>query len=132
MRSDACIYIWHTENDFVIIVVWVDEALIFATMTKLRDRAQTDIKEEWEVTDLSELTKIVGIKIMKKPNQITNLSSRYIDAILLKEELSWIDKVSTPLDLNLEIVANPEGNVGSHSNFFARLLRELQYIANAM
>jgi len=66
------------------------------------------------------------------PNQITISSSRYIDTILLKEGLSQIDKVSTPLDPNIEIVANPEGNAGSCSNSFARLLRELQYIANAM
>jgi len=67
--SDACIYIWYTENDFVIIAVWVDDTLIFATMTELRDRAQTDIKEEWEVTDLGKLTKIVSIEITKCPTK---------------------------------------------------------------
>jgi hypothetical protein len=39
--------------------------------------------------------------------------------------------VSTPLDPNIPIEPNPEGNVGDRSNSFARLLGELQYIANA-
>ena len=35
-----------------------------------------------------------------------------------------------PLDPNVPLVPNPEGNEGDHSNSFARLLGELQYIAN--
>ena len=36
-----------------------------------------------------------------------------------------------PLDLNALLVPNPEGNDGDRSNSFARLLGELQFIANA-
>jgi len=35
------------------------------------------------------------------------------------------------LDLNVTIEPNPKGNIGDHSNSFARLLGELQYIMNA-
>ena len=60
------------------------------------------------------------------------LLKRYIELILLKEGLSKIDSVATPLDLNVQIVLNLEGNIGNRSNSFARLLGELQYIANTM
>jgi len=56
-------------------------------------------------------------------------SLRY--TILNKEGLGGSDSVRTPLDPNIPLVPNPEGNSGSRSNSFARLLRELQYIANA-
>ena len=36
-----------------------------------------------------------------------------------------------PLDPNITLIPNPDGNVGDCSNSFARLLGELQYIANA-
>jgi hypothetical protein len=36
-----------------------------------------------------------------------------------------------PLDPNSPLKPNPEGNVGSHSNSFVRLLEELQFIVNA-
>ena len=42
-----------------------------------------------------------------------------------------MNAVSTPLDPNMQLVPNPEGNIGNRSNSFARLLGELQYIANA-
>ena len=63
LRSDACMYIWHTEEDFIIIAVWVDDILLFATLIEPRDKARLDISDEWEVTDLGEPTKITGIEI---------------------------------------------------------------------
>ena len=125
MHSDTCIYIWRTEDDFIIITVWVDDILLFTTSIELRDKARLDIGKEWEVTDLGEPTKIVGIEITKTPNSIAIWLKRYIESILLKEGLSRIDSVSMPLDLNIQIVPNPEGNEGSCSNSFARLLGEL-------
>jgi len=40
------------------------------------------------------------------------------------------NSVSTPLDPNVHIVPNPDGNEGDRSNSYAKLLGELQYIAN--
>jgi len=39
--------------------------------------------------------------------------------------------VSTPMDPKVKILPNPEGNEGSQSNYFAQLLGELQFLANA-
>ena len=36
-----------------------------------------------------------------------------------------------PLDLNVKIITNPDGNEGNRSNSFAQLLGELQYIVNS-
>ena len=58
LRSDPCMYIWHIDEDFVIITVWVDNLLLFATTIKLQDKARADIEHEWEVTDLGEPSKI--------------------------------------------------------------------------
>ena len=41
------------------------------------------------------------------------------------------NSVSTPLDHNVPILPNPEGNIGDWSNAYAQLLGELQYVANA-
>jgi len=39
------------------------DLLLFATTIELRDKARADIRSEWEVTDLGEPSKIVGIEI---------------------------------------------------------------------
>ena len=129
LRSDPCIYIWHTGDDFAIIAVWVDDMLTFATTIALRDKTKADIESEWEITDLGVPTKIVGIELTISPDKILISSSKYIKSILLREGLGRSNPVSTPLNPNVTLVLNPDGNAGDRSNAFASLLGELQYIA---
>ena len=131
LHSNPCVYIMRIGEDLAIITVWVDDLLLFATTIILMDRMKSDIKSKWEVTDLGEPTKIVGIEITMTPDSIAISSSKYIESILQKEGLGRSNAVSTPLDPNVILVPNPEGNTGDRSNSFARLLGELQYIANA-
>ena len=131
LRSDPCVYIWRTGDDFAIIAVWVDDMLMFATTIALRDKMKADIKSEWEITDLGVPTKIVGIELMISPDKILISSSKYIKSILLREGLGQSNPVSTPLNPNVTLVPNPDGNARDRSNVFASLLGELQYIAIA-
>jgi len=132
LLSDPCVYIVRTREDFSIMTVWVDDILIFAMTIDLRDKTIADIEAEWEVTNISKPTKIVGIEITTTPDSIAILSRQYIESILQKEGMDSSDSVSTPLDPNVALVPNPKGENRSCSNSFARLLGELQYIANAM
>jgi hypothetical protein len=61
--SDPCTYILHQGKDFVIITVWVDDLLLFGTLDELIEQTVAQLKVEWEITDLGEPVKIVGIKI---------------------------------------------------------------------
>ena len=131
LRSDPCIYIWCMGDDFAIITVWVDDMLMFATMIVLRDKTKADIESKWEITDLGFPTKIVRIKLTISPDKIFISSSKYIKSILLREGLGRSNPVSTPLDPNVTLVPNPDGNSGDCSNMFASLLGKLQYIAIA-
>jgi len=131
LEANPCVYIWRVGEDFAIITVWVDDLLIFATTVELKNKVISDVESEWQITDLGEPSKIVGIEITRTPESIAISSSNYIESILQKEGLGKSNSVSTPLDPNVPIEPNPEGNIGDRSNSFARLLGELQYIANA-
>jgi hypothetical protein len=67
---DLCVYIWHINDDFAIITVWVDDLLIFTMMVDLMTKAKLDINTEWEVMDLGEPSKIVRIKILRTEDLI--------------------------------------------------------------
>ena len=131
LHSDPCAYIWCIGDDFAIITVWVDDLLLFTMSTKLMNKMKSDMKAEWEVTDLGEPSKIVGIEIMTNEDSIAISQSKYIESILKKEGLERCNPVAMPLDPGNPLKLNPEGNVGDQSNSFARLLGELQFIANA-
>lgn len=63
------------------------------------------------MTDLGEPTKIIGVEITQTDTSITISQKVYIESIL-------------------KLQPNPDGNEGNRSNSFARLLGELQYLAN--
>jgi hypothetical protein len=90
-----------------------------------------EICSQWEATDMGDPSKIVGIEITQKGNSITISQEKYIEAILRRENMEASNPVSTPLDSNIKIGPNPEGKNGDRSNSFARLLGELQFLANA-
>jgi len=90
-----------------------------------------EIKASWEVTDMGELKKIIGIEISHTRNNVTISQQCYIKSILEHEHLTDCNHVSMPMDPKVKILPNPEGNEGSRSNYFAQLLGELQFLANA-
>jgi hypothetical protein len=128
---NPCVYIWRINDDFVIIMVWVDDLLIFTMTVDLITKAKSDINTEWEVMDLGEPSKIIRIEILRTEDSIAISQKKYIEHILTKEGMERSNAVSTPLDPNIPLMPNLEGNIGNHSNSFTRLLGELQYLMNA-
>ena len=53
-----------------IITVWVDDLLLFATSNNLMNKMKDQIKSIWEVTDLGDPAKIIGIEIAISKNSI--------------------------------------------------------------
>jgi len=119
------------KDDLEIITVWVDDLLLFATSIKLMSDMKDMIHGGWEVTDLGEPSKIVGIEILMKPTEVIISQKKYIESILVKEGMEHANPVGMPLDPKAIMEANPDGSEGSRSNSYAQLLGELQYLANA-
>jgi len=88
------------------------------------------ISHNWQVTDLGEPSKIIGIQIKRGNDYISITQTQYINAILTKEKMECTNPVATPLDHNVPIEPNPDLSEGDRSNPFAKLLGELQYLAN--
>jgi hypothetical protein len=131
LYSDPCAYIRRDGDNISIITVWVDDLLLFASGDDLMRKIKEEIKASWEVTDMGEPKKIIGIEISHTEDTITISQQRYIESILERENLTDCNPVTTPMDPKIKILPNPEGNEGSRSNYFAQLLGELQFLANA-
>jgi hypothetical protein len=69
LKADPCTYT-RRAGGLEIITVWVDDLLLFATSEDLMAKMKDDIRSEWEVTDLGEPSKIVGIEITRKPGAV--------------------------------------------------------------
>jgi hypothetical protein len=58
--SDPCAYIRQDGEGSEIVMVWVDDLMLFATTAA---RTKAHLHAEWEMTDMGKPTKIVGIEI---------------------------------------------------------------------
>jgi len=132
LYSDPCVYIRWGTNDTQIITVWVDDLLIFTTTSKSMTDLKCEINEMFEVSDLGEPNKIVGIEISqdREKKSITIKQSTYIDAILKKYGMDDVNPVKTPMDTSL-VLEPGESEAGNRSNNYASLIGSLMYAAVA-
>jgi uncharacterized protein YuzE len=131
LLSDPCAYIRWDRNDFAIITIWVNDLLLFALSDNMMDHIKDVLRLEWEVTDLGEPSKIIGIEITHTANAISISQQKYIESILRKEGMEDTNPVGMPMDPNVKISPNPKLNEPNRSNAYVKLLGELQFIANS-
>jgi len=91
-----------------------------------------DLRSIFDVTDLGEPSKIVGIEISQTSTSLTISQPLYVDSILKKFKMIDANPVSMPLDPNIKLKPNDDGCKPNHSNDYTLLLGSLQYLAIAM
>src|SRR6201999_1366001 len=101
LRSDPCAYIQYIGGEFAIVTVWVDDLLLFATTEGMLESMRNDLHAEWEVTDLGEPSKIVGIEITMTDSAISISQRLYIESILKREGMERANPVGMPMDPNI-------------------------------
>jgi hypothetical protein len=129
--SDPCAYCNRVEENVQVITIWVDDLLLFASSNQLCDEMKKELRSEWELTDLGEPAKIVGIEVTRGDGYVTITQKNYVCKILKHEGMEYTNPVAMPMDPNVKLKPNPNGNNGNQLNSYAHLLGELQYLVNA-
>jgi hypothetical protein len=129
--SDPCAYIRRVDGDLGILTIWVDDSLLFASSDETMDHMKDTLRSEWEVTNLGEPSKIVGIKVTRSDDTITISQEKYIENVLRKEGMADANPVGMPMDPHIKLEPNPDDNKFNRSDSFAKLLGCLQFISNS-
>jgi hypothetical protein len=131
LYSNPCAYVRWDGDNFTIITVWVDDLLLFASSDWMMEHMKNSLRSEWELTDLGEPRKIIGIEIKRTDNSITISQQKYIETLLRREMMADVNPIGMPMDPNGKLGPNIEINKPNCSNTYARLLGKLQYISNS-
>ena len=94
------------------------------------EETKRDLCSEWEITDMGEPSKIIGIEIKRSDDALSISQKKNIESILARQGYTDINSIIIPLDPKVKLEPNPDGNQEDRSNAYAQLLRELQYVAN--
>ena len=65
MEEDHCVYVKHSNNNFIIISLYVDDILIAENDKKLIDVTKKWLSSNFEMNDMSEASYILGVKILR-------------------------------------------------------------------
>jgi len=130
---DPCMYIRESPEGIEVVAVWVNNLLFFASNESLMNKMKLKLKSIFDITDLGEPAKIVGIKIERDCMKGTIMISQkqYIESILQKEGLMDAHPVAVTMDLDIQLQPS-EGEAQDKSKSFASLVRLLMYLAMAM
>jgi Reverse transcriptase (RNA-dependent DNA polymerase) len=109
----------------------VDDSLLFVSSDKSMDHMKETLCSEWDVTNLGEPCKIVGIEVTHTDNSIMLSQERYIENVLQKEGMAKANPAAMPMDPHLKLALNPDESKPNQRNSFVKLLGSLQFIANS-
>ena len=127
--SDPCAYVRQTPEGIEIITVWVDDLLLFTMTQGLMTSLKLQLQSMFEVTDLGDPKKIVGIEIMWDHAKGTLFIGQtwYIDTILWAQGLEGANSVKTPVDMKVQMFPNQEREEECNQNRYASLIGSLMY-----
>ena len=137
LKTDYCCYIRREEDDFTILVVWVDDFVSLSTTDDLNNLAERDLKDHFDVKSLGQPNLLLGMKIHQDDHIITLSQTHYIDILLEKFGLADANPVSTPMDPNVKLENFPEGRKNEErgddkiTHGYATLIGSLMYVAIA-
>ncbi|SJL04873.1 uncharacterized protein ARMOST_08244 [Armillaria ostoyae] len=130
LEADHCVYKRIREGRMTIITVWVDDLLIFSETIEDMMETKGELHNLFDVKDLGEPKKIIGIEIKRdRENGTISLSQKqYIEGVLTRFGMQNARPVSTLLDPNVilkkrtdDLIADP-AMVGGYQSVIGSLL----------
>ena len=96
-----------SENgEWVIICLYVDGMLIFDTCNDIVFKTKLFLGCKFEMKDMGEASVILGIKIIKKGDNILLSQEKYTEKLLKKFGYHDFNSMSTPYDANSKLKKN--------------------------
>jgi len=131
LETDPCVYIRKGKGRIEIITVWVDDLLLFTKTEAQMTNLKRELGDLFEITDLGEPNKLVGIEIDRdrKNGTLTIKQTKYIESILEKYGLKDANSVSTPLDPNVKLEPLESTDSATADGNYASLTGSLMYAA---
>jgi Reverse transcriptase (RNA-dependent DNA polymerase) len=96
--SDPCIYILRDVEKIVIMAVYVDDMILAHNDNNLCERVVAQLDDKFQITDLGEPTRILGMNLQYHPDKgtISINQSTYIKELMTQFNLTSCKPISTP------------------------------------
>jgi hypothetical protein len=102
------IYISKKERNMIVVVVYVDDIIFGSNLTILRKQLSTEMKKEFEMPMLGELTFFLDLQVTQIEKGIFICQSKYVKEILKKFQMEYCKPMSTPMVTGCKLSLNDD------------------------
>ena len=106
LSSDAGLFVYKTDQELVIAVVYVDDAIFFSPDYKLVIKKKQKFMDKWECCDLGVTKKFLCMHIKWNKNMVILDQTTYLDKVLEHFQMSNAKAVKTPLPEGYNSIPN--------------------------
>eukprot|EP00253_Pinus_taeda_P020762 PITA_20762 len=103
--SDANLYIKHTGDDILFVVVYVDDLIITGSSTHLIHGIKQDLCRTFDMTDLGLLHYCLGVEVWQTENHIFLSQCKYAKNLVDKFRMQDCKPATTPMESGLKLSA---------------------------
>lgn len=106
-ESDHCVFVGHFKNEKVLLILYVDDGLIFSSNKNILELVINALKSNFNLKVL-DLNYFVGLEIDKTKDSIRLTQVNYVEQIIKKFNMSDANASSTPADVNVVLMKNTD------------------------
>lgn len=126
-KSDTSLFVYINGPDIAYLLLYVDDIIVTASSTILRDRIISDLKSEFPMTDLGTLNSFLGVSAKFNNKGLFLNQTRYAEDILIRAGMNDCKPCTTPVDLKSKLAAD-DGKPLSNPTEYRSLAGALQYL----
>lgn len=126
-NSDHSLFVYNKGRDQAFILLYVDDILLTASSSTLRQTVTNLLKQEFEMSDERPLSYFLGIKIERTPKGMMLTQTAYAKELLARMSMQHCKPVSTPVDLKSKL-SQEEGDRIHNPTEYRSIAGALQYL----
>jgi hypothetical protein len=100
MKEDHCVYLKLSNNNFIIVSLYVDDILIAGNSKEMIDTTKRWLSSNFEMKDMGEANYVLGVKIIR--DRATKLLSLTQETYIKKTLERYHMQDSKPMDTNVD------------------------------
>ncbi|CAL9241108.1 unnamed protein product [Arabidopsis halleri] len=104
--SDASLFIFQQGRDIAYLLLYVDDIVLTASASSLLQQIITNLKQEFDMTDLGALHHFLGISVSRDPTGLFLTQQNYAADILHRANMTNCNPCSTPAATNGKLEAD--------------------------
>ena len=126
-KSDASLFIYMKNNERAYLLLYVDDIILTASSSSLRQAVTDALKSEFPITDEGQINSFLGISALFNDKGLFLNQTRYAEEIIERTNMKDCKPCATPVDLKSKL-SDKEGKPVSNSTDYRSLAGALQYL----